>query len=288
MLELSVVTKYFKQNSVLNDISFSLPKGVHLLTGPNGAGKTTLLRIIAGIVAPTTGQVSLNGIVLSDETVKYKAHIGYLPQKFGVYSEMTAQKFLRYFADLKGIPTSISGLRVKEIMDITRIISFQNKSLRDWTKGMRQKVGIAQALLNDPDLLIMDEPLSGLDPEERYYFCELFSKLASNRIVLLSTHIIGELTDLADSIMLLNKETLQFKGSIPTMLNVASNFVWRVTLSEDEWNAHKNDLLVSGLRNYKGLYEVRFISRNRPTITGVQSVEPTLEDAYIYLVSKTD
>jgi ABC-type multidrug transport system ATPase subunit len=288
MLELSSVTKCFKQNSILNSVSFSLPKGLHLLTGPNGAGKTTLLRIIAGIITPTTGEVSLNGIVLPSESVKFKAHIGYLPQKFGVYPEMTAQSFLKYFADLKGIPTSISGLRVKEIMDITRITSFQDKSLCDWTKGMRQKVGIAQALLNDPDLLIMDEPLSGLDPEERYYFCELFSKLASNRIVLLSTHIIAELTDLADSIMLLNKETLRFKGSIPRMLDVASNFVWRVTLSEDEWNDQKNDLIVSSLRDYKGLYEVRLISRNRPAITGVQPVEPTLEDAYIYLVSKTD
>lgn len=288
MLELSSVTKCFKQNSVLKDISFSLPKGLHLLTGPNGAGKTTLLRIIAGIITPTTGQIALNGIILPGESVKFKAHIGYLPQKFGVYPEMTAQEFLRYFTDLKGIPTSISGLRVKEIMDITRITPFQNKSLCDWTKGMRQKVGIAQALLNDPDLLIMDEPLSGLDPEERYYFCELFSRLAANRIVLLSTHIIAELTDFADSIMLLNKETLQFKGSIPRMLDVASNFIWRVTLSEDEWNAQKNDLLVSSLRDHKGLYEVRFISLNRPAITGVQSVEPTLEDAYIYLVSKTD
>lgn len=288
MLELSSVTKCFKQNRVLNSVSISLPKGLHLLTGSNGAGKTTLLRIIAGIITPTTGQVVLNGIVLPGESVIFKDHIGYLPQKFGVYPEMTAQGFLKYFADLKGIPAAISGLRIKEVMDIARITSFHNKPLRDWTKGMRQKVGIAQALLNDPDLLIMDEPLSGLDIEEREYFCKLFAKLAYNRIVLLSTHIISELADLADSIMLLHKESLRFNGSIPRMLDIASDFVWLVTLSEDEWNDKKNDLLVSNLRDNKGLYEVRIISSVRPEFTKVCSVEPTLEDAYIYLVSQND
>jgi ABC-type multidrug transport system ATPase subunit len=288
MLELSSVTKCFKQNSVLNSVSLSLPKGLHLLTGPNGAGKTTLLRIIAGIITPTTGQVALNGIFLPSESVKFKAHTGYLPQKFGVYPEMSAQKFLRYFADLKGIPAANSRLRIKEVMDIARITSFHNKPLRDWTKGMRQKVGIAQALLNDPDLLILDEPLSGLDMEERDYFCKLFAKLASDRIVLLSTHIISELTDLADSIMLLHKESLRFNGSIPTMLDFASNFVWLITLTENEWNDKKNDFVVSSLRADKGLYEVRIISSVRPAITGVRSVEPTLEDAYIYLVSRND
>ena len=288
MLELDSVTKCFKKSSVLNNVSLSLPKGLHLLTGPNGAGKTTLLRIIAGIIVPTTGQVSLHGMFLSSDSVRFKAHIGYLPQKFGVYPEMTAQKFLRYFADLKGIPTSVADLKVEEVMDIVKITSFHNKTLRDWTKGMRQKVGIAQGLLNDPDLLLMDEPLSGLDPEERYYFCNLFSQLSSKRIVLLSTHIISELTALADSIMLLHKGKMQFKGPIPRMLDAARGSVWLATLSEGEWDDKKNELVVSSLRADKGLYEVRIISDVRPEITGVCSVEPTLEDAYIYLVSQND
>ncbi|MCC5468492.1 ATP-binding cassette domain-containing protein [Pelosinus baikalensis] len=288
MLELSSITKCFKKNCVINDVSLSLHKGLHLLTGPNGAGKTTLLRILAGIIAPTTGQVSLNGISLPNDSARFKAHMGYLPQKFGVYPEMTAQKFLMYFAELKGIPASIATQKVEEVMDIAQITSFHNKTLRDWTKGMRQKVGIAQGLLNDPDLLLMDEPLSGLDPEERYYFCDLFSKLSSERIVLFSTHIISELTTLADSIMLLHKAKMQFKGSIPIMLDAARGFVWQATLSEDEWHDKKNELVVSALRADKGLYEVRIISDVRPEITGVCSVEPTLEDAYIYLVSHDD
>lgn len=288
MLELSSITKYYKKNCVIKSVSLSLPTGLHLLTGPNGAGKTTLLRIIAGIIAPTTGQVSLNGIFLSSDSIRFKAHMGYLPQKFGVYPEMTAQKFLTYFAELKGIPAAIAITRVEEVMDIAKITSFHNKTLRDWTKGMRQKVGIAQGLLNHPDLLLMDEPLSGLDPEERYYFCDLFSRLSSERIVLLSTHIISELTALADSIMLLYKAKLRFKGPIPTMLDAARGIVWLATLSEDEWNDKKNEWVVSSLRADKGLYEVRIISDARPEITGVRSVEPTLEDAYIYLVSQDD
>lgn len=288
MLELSSITKCFKKNCVIQDISLSLPKGLHVLTGPNGAGKTTLLRILAGISAPTTGQVALNGMVLPADSVRFKAHMGYLPQHFGIYPEMTAQKFLRYFAELKGIPAAVAGAKVEEVMDIAQISSLPNKILRDWTKGMRQKVGIAQGLLNDPDLLLMDEPLSGLDPEERFYFCNLFSRLASERIVLLSTHIISELTDLADSILLLNNKKLKFKGPISAMIGTARSFVWQASLSEGEWNDKKNELIVSSLRADNGLYEIRIISNVRPELTEVRSVEPTLEDAYIYLVSQGD
>lgn len=288
MLELSSITKCFKKNCVIQDISLSLPKGLHVMTGPNGAGKTTLLRILAGIIAPTTGQVSLNGMFLPADSVRFKAHMGYLPQHFGIYPEMTAQEFLRYFAELKGIPAAVAGAKVEEVMDIAQIASFPNKTLRDWTKGMRQKVGIAQGLLNDPDLLLMDEPLSGLDPEERFYFCNLFSRLASERIVLLSTHIVSELTDLANSIMLLHNKKLKFKGPIAAMIATARSFVWQASLSEGEWNEKKNELIVSSLRADNGLYEIRIISNVRPELTGVRSVEPTLEDAYIYLVSQGD
>lgn len=288
MLELSSITKCFKKNCVIQDISLSLPKGLHVLTGPNGAGKTTLLRILAGIIAPTTGQVALKGMFLPTDSVRFKAHMGYLPQHFGIYPEMTAQEFLRYFAELKGIPAAVAGAKVEEVMDIAQIASFPNKTLRDWTKGMRQKVGIAQGLLNDPDLLLMDEPLSGLDPEERFYFCNLFSRLASERIVLLSTHIVSELTDLADSIMLLHNKKLKFKGPIAAMIDTARSFVWQASLSEREWNEKKHELIVSSLRADNGLYEIRIISHVRPELTGVRSVEPTLEDAYIYLVSQGD
>ncbi len=288
MLELSSITKCFKKNCVIQDISLSLPKGLHVMTGPNGAGKTTLLRILAGIIAPTTGQVSLNGMFLPTDSVRFKAHMGYLPQHFGIYPEMTAQEFLRYFAELKGIPAAVAGAKVEEVMDIAQIASFPNKTLRDWTKGMRQKVGIAQGLLNDPDLLLMDEPLSGLDSEERVYFCNLFSRLASERIVLLSTHIVSELTDLANSIMLLHNKKLKFKGPIAAMIDTARSFVWQASLSEGEWNEKKNELIVSSLRADNGLYEIRIISNVRPELTGVRSVEPTLEDAYIYLVSQGD
>ncbi|TCL37303.1 ABC-type multidrug transport system ATPase subunit [Anaerospora hongkongensis] len=288
MLELSSITKCFKKNCVIHDISLSLPKGLHVMTGPNGAGKTTLLRILAGIIAPTTGQVSLNGMFLPTDSVRFKAHMGYLPQHFGIYPEMTAQEFLRYFAELKGIPAAVAGAKVEEVMDIAQIASFPNKTLRDWTKGMRQKVGIAQGLLNDPDLLLMDEPLSGLDPEERFYFCNLFSRLASERIVLLSTHIVSELTDLANSIMLLHSKKLKFKGPISAMIDTARSFVWEASLSEREWNEKKHELIVSSLRADNGLYEIRIISNVRPELTGVRSVEPTLEDAYIYLVSQGD
>jgi ABC-type multidrug transport system, ATPase component len=287
MLQLYSLTKLLKKSSVLTDISIALPNGVCLLTGPNGAGKTTFMRILAGVIAPTSGRVYLNGKMFYAGSSAFKAHIGYVPQSFGVYPEMTAEKFLRYFAELKGLPAPFLQQRVEDVMKITQLTEIQNKKLCLWTKGMRQKLGIAQALLNDPDLLLLDEPLAGLDFEERHYFCELFSRLGRERIVLVSSHIIEE-PALADRVLLLHQQKVQFDGSPCSMLAVVRGFVWSAVMSEAEWKDEKHRLLVSRLEIQHSLYKVRFISKVQPKYSETVLEEPDLQDAYIYLVSQAD
>lgn len=285
MLEIEVITKCFAKELVLDRVSTCLPRGLHLLTGPNGAGKTTLLRILAGILPMTSGHIELNGIGQAEGS-QFRTHIGYVPQSFGVYPEMTPDKFLLYFADLKGFSRSAARIRVEEVMELVRIQSFRKEKLGIWTKGMRQKIGIAQALLNDPALLLMDEPLSGLDPEERSYFYKLFLYLAKKRIVILSSHIVTELDPFVDRIMLLYGRKLQFDGIASEMIQLVSGKVWSASVSEAEWNRKKNNFPVSRLKFHNGMYEVRLICESRPDLQQVFSVQAGLEDAYINFIAK--
>lgn len=285
MLEIEAITKYFAKELVLDRVSTCLPRGLHVLTGPNGAGKTTLLRILAGILTMTSGHIKLNGIGQAEGS-QFRTHIGYVPQSFGVYPEMTPDKFLLYFADLKGFSRSAAQIRVEEVMELVRIQSFRKEKLGTWTKGMRQKIGIAQALINDPALLLMDEPLSGLDPEERYYFYELFSYLAKKRIVILSSHIMTELDPFVDRIMLLYERQLQFDGIANEMLQLVSGNVWSASVTEAEWNRKKNDFPVSRLKIHDGMYEVRLICESKPDFEQVFPAVAGLEDAYINFIAK--
>lgn len=285
MLEIEAITKCFAKELVLDRVSTCLPRGLHVLTGPNGAGKTTLLRILAGILPMTSGHIKLNGIGQAEGS-QFRTHIGYVPQSFGVYPEMTPDKFLLYFADLKGFSRSAAQIRVEEVMELVRIQSFRKEKLGTWTKGMRQKIGIAQALLNDPALLLMDEPLSGLDPEERYYFYELFSYLAKKRIVILSSHIMTELDPFVDRIMLLYERQLQFDGIANEMLQLVSGNVWSALVTEAEWNRKKNDFPVSRLKIHDGMYEVRLICESKPDFEQAFPAVAGLEDAYINFITK--
>ncbi|SEJ93634.1 ABC-type multidrug transport system, ATPase component [Propionispira arboris] len=285
MLEIEAITKYFAKELVLDRVSTCLPRGLHVLTGPNGAGKTTLLRILAGILPMTSGHIELNGIGQAEDS-QFRTHIGYVPQSFGVYPEMTPDKFLLYFADLKGFSRSAARIRVAEVMELVRIQSFRKEKLGIWTKGMRQKIGIAQALLNDPALLLMDEPLSGLDTEDRSYFYELFSYLAKKRIVILSSHIVTELDPFVDRIMLLYERKLQFDGIASEMIQLVSGKVWSASVTEAEWNRKKNNFPVSRFKFHNGMYEVRLLCESRPDLKRVFSVQAGLEDAYINFIAK--
>ena len=204
------VSKQYKTRFAVNCISARLHQGVYGLLGANGAGKTTLMRMLTGILSPTSGTITFDGMDVSTED--YRGILGYLPQDFGYYPEFTAMDFLLYLAALKGIPKTQAKHRAKELLELVSLQDVSRKKIKTFSGGMKQRLGIAQALLNDPKLLILDEPTAGLDPKERVRFRKLIEQLGKDSIVLLSTHIVSDIEHIADEILLMKDGQLIFQG----------------------------------------------------------------------------
>ncbi|MCR5618886.1 MAG: ABC transporter ATP-binding protein [Lachnospiraceae bacterium] len=211
-MKLSVdrITKQYKNKIAVDRISFDLTEGVTGLLGANGAGKTTLMRMMSGILTPTSGEISADGIPVQSEN--YRALLGYLPQDFGYYPEFTAKEFLEYFSALKGIDRKRARERTRELLELVGLSDVAGKKIKTFSGGMKQRVGIAQALLNDPKILILDEPTAGLDPKERVRFRTLIEELGKNSIVLLSTHIVSDIEHIADRIIMMKDGALVWQG----------------------------------------------------------------------------
>ncbi|MBR7090697.1 MAG: ABC transporter ATP-binding protein [Lachnospiraceae bacterium] len=211
-MKLSVdrITKQYKNKIAVDRISFDLTEGVTGLLGANGAGKTTLMRMMSGILTPTGGEISADGIPVQSEN--YRALLGYLPQDFGYYPEFTAKEFLEYFSALKGIDRKRAKEKTKELLELVGLYDVAGKKIKTFSGGMKQRVGIAQALLNDPRILILDEPTAGLDPKERVRFRTLIEELGKNSIVLLSTHIVSDIEHIADRIIMMKDGALVWQG----------------------------------------------------------------------------
>lgn len=204
------VTKQYKNIIAVDRITLNLHQGVYGLLGANGAGKTTLMRMICGVLSPTSGRINCNGHDVTSED--YRAMLGYLPQDFGYYPNFSGMDFLMYMAVLKGMDTNISKLRCKEILEIVGLKDMAKKKIKTYSGGMKQRLGIAQALLNRPKILILDEPTAGLDPKERVKFRDLIAQVGKNSIVLLSTHIVSDVEHIADYILLMKDGNLIYKG----------------------------------------------------------------------------
>lgn len=204
------VSKQYKNHIAVDRVSARLHRGVYGLLGANGAGKTTLMRMLTGILAPTSGTITFDGMDVTTE--EYRGILGYLPQDFGYYPEFTAMDFLLYLAALKGIPKSQAKRRAKELLELVSLEDVSRKKIKTFSGGMKQRLGIAQALLNDPKLLILDEPTAGLDPKERVRFRNLIEQLGKDSIVLLSTHIVSDIEHIADEILLMRDGQLIFQG----------------------------------------------------------------------------
>ena len=223
------VTKQYKNKIAVDRVSLSLKQGVYGLLGANGAGKTTLMRMMCGVLRADSGEIFYNGIKVEEE--RYRDILGYLPQEFGYYPEFTAMDFLMYLSSLKGIPKKQAKEKARELLELVGLTQVEKKRIKTFSGGMKQRIGIAQALLNNPQVLVLDEPTAGLDPKERVKFRNLISSLGKDRIVLLSTHIVSDIEHIADIILLMKDGNIIHKGSLEEIITVINGKVWECTVS---------------------------------------------------------
>jgi ABC-type multidrug transport system ATPase subunit len=267
----------------LKDFSLEIKPGILGLLGPNGAGKSTFMRMLATITKPTDGSITWNGTDVVKSPDILRDVLGYLPQDFGVYPNLNAVEFLEYMAAIKGLDANSAKKRIDELLQLTNLVQAAKRPLGGYSGGMKQRVGIAQALLNDPQLLIVDEPTAGLDPEERVRFRNLLSDLSGERIVILSTHIVSDVEATATNIALLNKGQLLREAAPENLLKEIENKVWEWTIHSDDLSALKQKHIISGTIRRCGGVQVRVVSESKPD-ANAQTVSPNLEDAYLFFI----
>ena len=280
----NVSKKYKKDSYGLRDLSLKIETGVLGLLGPNGAGKSTLMRILSTITKPTEGKVSWNGIDISKDPNAVRSILGYLPQDFGVYPHLNAVEFLEYLASIRGLDYKVARKRIDELLQLVNLHDARKKPLNSFSGGMKQRVGIAQALLNDPKLLIVDVPTVGLDPEERIRFRNLLSELSGDRIVILSTHIVSDVESTATDIAIVNQGQLVIHTAPSELLAAAAGKVWEWLVPSQTWMEVRNQLLISSTIQSSEGVRMRVIADNQPSANS-RLVNPTLEDAYMYSIS---
>lgn len=285
LLELQQVGYTYPNGHVaLQGLDLVLRPGILGLLGPNGAGKSTLMRMLATLTRPTSGRIFWNGADLAAEPERLRASLGYLPQEFGAYPALSAREFLRYLAAVKGLPHARAVERVDECLALVGLEQAAGRAIGSFSGGMRQRVGIAQALLNDPALLIVDEPTVGLDPEERLRFRNLLTDLAGARLVILSTHIVPDIEASASALVVLHGGRQRYQGSPEALLAQAQGKVWEASVAAETLPALRQQHLVSGsLRRPDGV-RVRIVADSAP-LSGAEPVAPGLEDAYLALLA---
>ncbi|MFZ6029010.1 MAG: ABC transporter ATP-binding protein [Chloroflexota bacterium] len=292
MIEITQLTKTYgrgeKAVHALNGVELHIGNGMFGLLGPNGAGKTTLMRILAGIANPGGGSVIVGGHNLADEKGKQavKAMLGYLPQELGLYPDLTARQFIDYMAILKGMDDSAERKRrVEQVIEMVGLGQAANRKLKGFSGGMKRRAGIAQALVNDPKLLIVDEPTAGLDPEERIRFRNLLVDLAVDRTVLLSTHIVEDIGQTCRELAVLSKGKILFRGSPAELTRSAEGRVW--TLVSSDSRKPDNGLTVVSMQHLAEGTQFRLVGADASHYAGAQTAQPGLEDGYVWLMKRS-
>jgi len=268
----------------LRSVQLSLRPGVLGLLGPNGAGKSTLMRILATVTQPSSGRVLWNNMDIARNPDALRGILGYLPQDFGVYPNLSAIELLEYLSAVKGISAGAARKRIGELLELVNLADSAKRPLSGYSGGMRQRVGIAQALLNDPQLLIVDEPTAGLDPEERVRFRNLLSELAGERIVILSTHIVSDVEAVATSIAILAHGQLLAHNVPEAILASVSGKVWEVVVPTSELSALRQSQLISSTAHRSDGVHARIVAKEKPHPCA-RSAEPTIEDAYLAVLA---
>ncbi len=280
----AVSKSYPGRGLALDSFSLTLTPGVLGLLGPNGAGKSTLMRIVATLTRPTSGRLLWDGEDVARGPDRLRAVLGYLPQDFGVYPHLSAVEFLGYLAALKGLPPATARQRIDELLNALNLWDARGVPLGEFSGGMRQRVGIAQALLNDPRLLVIDEPTVGLDPEERVRFRNLVAELAGQRVVLLSTHIVSDVEATAERIAVLHQGKLLASAAPEALLKTVEGRVWEWVVPEAEVASLRRRFLVTSTLRRAGAVQLRAV-HSGPPAADARNVPPALEDAYLELVA---
>jgi ABC-2 type transport system ATP-binding protein len=281
------LTKQYGKKLAVDRFSLQLHKGVYGLIGPNGSGKTTLMRMIADVLRPTSGEITLDGVDIRKLDEAYRDKLGYLPQDFGYYRNFSATDFLMYLAAIKGLEKNSAKSRSRELLELVGLENEAKDKIKSFSGGMRQRLGIAQALLNDPEILILDEPTAGLDPKERIRFRNIISDISGDRIVLLSTHIVSDIEYIAGQVIMMKKGQLLKLGSVHELAALVSGKVWSLLLSAQEVDSIKEKYIIANLKHTENGVELRIVSDTSPHEQAI-SIQPAIEDAYLYYFNEVN
>lgn len=280
-LKITDLTKEFGDFTAVNHLDIIMGNGVYGLLGVNGAGKTTLMRMLCTLLRPTDGEITYNGNEIFKMDGEYRKILGYLPQDFGFYPELTVHDYLIYIAAIKGIRPAVAKKRVNELIDRVGLSKAANKKMKKLSGGMKRRAGIAQAMLNNPKVLVLDEPTAGLDPNERVRFRNLISELAEKRLVLLSTHIVSDVEYIANDILLMKDGMLIRRGTVWELTDSMSKNVWKCHVQKKEASQLMKEYKVSNVKSGANGIELRIISENKPIQDAVLE-ETNLEDVFLY------
>lgn len=289
VLELKNVTKTYKHKNANENINLTLESGVYGLLGPNGAGKSTLMKQMATITSPTSGKILYNNKDVASLDEEYRAVVGYLPQDFDAYKNFKAKEFLMYMAALKGMDKKESKKRVDELLELVGLSQVSNKLVSKFSGGMKRRVGIAQALLNNPKILILDEPTAGLDPQERTRFRNLLSQIGKDTIVILSTHIISDIESVAKETIMIKDGKVLLQGTHKQILEDMNGKVYTVTTTDESViNEIQNKFKVVSINRGIDNTSVRFISETKPSYENIEATNPRFEDVYMFYFELED
>jgi len=284
-LKFDHIKKLYGKQAALNNFNATLSEGVYGLLGHNGAGKTTLISILIGILEATEGRILLDGIDVKQMGTQYLDRIGYLPQYPLFYKNFRTDEFLKYMCALKGIPKSQVSSRMEEVLDLVNLTNAYKKKVGALSGGMRQRLGIAQAILNRPDILVLDEPTAGLDPGERIRFRNIISRLSKDKLVLLATHIVPDVEYIAKEILILNKGKLVMQGSPEQLEQSVVGKVWDIIVGEEEMEQYVERYQVRNVKRLEREFSLRIVSDDVPPGRS-KPVQPSLEDVFLSIFEK--
>ena len=283
MLTLNNVSKNFGKFTAVENISLNMDNGLYALLAPNGAGKTTIIKMITTLLNPTEGEILYDGVNIKTMGAAYRELLGYLPQDFGYYKNNTPKQYLSYLAALKGVPKKETEEKMDYLLELVGLAENADKKMRKFSGGMIQRVGIAQAMLNDPKILILDEPTAGLDPKERVRFRNIISVLSKDRIVILSTHIVSDIESIANQVILIRDKHIYKMDSVANICNELSGKVFEMQVSDKEYEKMEEKYIVLSARQEKGFMTIRVFDEadDGTDNDNKVSVSPNLEDVFL-------